>query len=141
MKVLVDTNVVLDLLLDRAPWSSPATQLFSRAETGRLEACLGATTVTTIHYLAAKRVGAGRAAIAVRRLLSLCSVAPVDRAVLEAALSVSFEDFEDAVLHEAARRSGTDAIVTRNLRDFRRALLPVLSPEECLRILESEPGR
>ena len=58
MRVLLDTNVVLDLLLDRDPWSKTAAKLFSRVESGTLDGYLGATTVTTIYYLATKAVGA-----------------------------------------------------------------------------------
>lgn len=135
MKILFDTNVVLDLLLARSPWSRQAAELFSHAEAGNLVAYLGATTVTTVHYLTAKLVGQERAREEIGKLLALCRVAPVNRAVLEGALLLGLADYEDAVLHEAARQVGADAIVTRDNRDFRKSLLPVLSPEECLRIL------
>ena len=112
MRVLLDTNVVLDLLLDRDPWSKTAAMLFSRVESGTLDGYLGATTVTTIYYLAAKAVGAAAAREEIRRLLALCAIAPVNRPVLEAALELDFADFEDSVLHEAARQVGAEAVVT-----------------------------
>ncbi len=136
MRVLLDTNVVLDLLLDREPWSTTATKLFSRVETGTLEGYLGATTVTTIYYLSAKAVGAKTARQEIRKLLALCAVAPVNRPVLESALELGFADFEDAVLHEAARQVGTEAVVTRDSGGFKKATLSVLTPDECLGILE-----
>ncbi len=136
MKILLDTNVVLDLLLDREPWSKAAAKLFSRIESGALEGYLGATTVTTIYYLATKAVGAGAARQEIRRLLALCAVAPVNRPVLEATLELDFVDFEDSVLHEAARQVAAEAIVTRDPRGFKKADLSVLTPDECLVILE-----
>ncbi len=136
MKVLFDTNVVLDLLLDREPWSKTAAELFSKVESGAVEGYLGATTVTTIYYLATKSVGAKQARREVRKLLSLCTVAPVNRPVLEAALELDFSDFEDAVLHEAARQANAEAIVTRDRGGFKKATLSILAPEECAKIAE-----
>lgn len=104
MRVLFDTNLVLDLLLDRKPHSGPAAGLFARVESGELSGHIGATTVTTIHYLAAK-AGVAR------------------RAVLEAALESGISNCEDAVLCEAARQVDAQAVVTRNRRDFRNAPL------------------
>ncbi len=138
MRVLLDTNVVLDLLLDRKPWSTTATKLFSRVEAGTLEGYLGATTVTTIYYLSAKAVGAKAARQETRKLLALCAVAPVNRPVLEAAFELGLADFEDAVLHEAARQVGAEAIVTRDSGGFKKATLSILTPDECLGILEQE---
>jgi hypothetical protein len=94
--------------------------------------------VTTIHYLAAKVVGARRARAEVARLLSLFEIAPVNRGVLEGALQAGFSDFEDAVTHEAARQVDAQAIVTRNLRDFKRSAIPVYSPGDMLAVLEAE---
>jgi predicted nucleic acid-binding protein len=135
LRVLFDTNVVLDLLLDRAPFVEASEQILSRVEAGELSGYLCATTVTTIHYLAAKALGARRALAEVRKLLALFEIAPVNRPILESSLESDFSDFEDAVLHEAARQVEVDAIVTRNRSDFRRALLPAHSPEEMIRIL------
>jgi predicted nucleic acid-binding protein len=133
--VLFDTNVVLDLLLNRKPHSGPAAELFARVESGELSGYIGATTVTTIHYLAEKAVGARRARVLVSRLLNLVEVAPVSRAVLEAALETGISDHEDAVPCEAARQVDAQAIVTRNRPDFRNAPLPVHTPAEMIKLL------
>jgi predicted nucleic acid-binding protein len=135
LRVLFDTNVVLDLLLDRAPFAEASEQILSRVETGELAGYLCATTITTIHYLAAKALGAQRALAEVRKLLALFEIASVNRPILENALESDFSDFEDSVLHEAAMQVGADAIVTRNQSDFRQARLPVHSPEEMIQIL------
>lgn len=136
MKIVVDTNVVLDLLLDRRPWSEAAAALFSEVESGTVEACLCATTVTTLHYLASKTMGEREARRGVGKMLRLCSVAVVNKVVLEAALDAAFPDFEDGVIHEAARLAAADAIVTRDPGGFAGAKLPILTAGECLRILE-----
>lgn len=138
MKILFDTNVVLDLLLDREPFAKTAADLFVRVERGELTGLLGATTITTLHYLAAKVVGVGQARQAIEKLLLLFEIAPVNRAVLATALRLEFNDFEDAVLHEAGRHAGAQGIVTRNPRDFKQANLSVYSPEELIRALAAQ---
>jgi predicted nucleic acid-binding protein len=137
LRVLVDTNVVLDLLLERAPFAEAAARLFSRMERGELEGYLGAGTITTIQYLARKVLGERRARQAVADLLALFEIVPTTRAVLQEALVLPFADFEDAVLREVAWFGGAEAVVTRNLDDFRPATLPVYSPVDLLRALDA----
>ena len=136
MKTLFDTNVILDLLLDREPYSQAAASLFSKAEAGELSGFVCATAVTTLYYLATKAVGSSRALRDIHKLLSILDVAPVNQPVLRAALEAKFADFEDAVAYAAARHAGAQSIVTRNAKDFKRAALPVYSPEEFLILLE-----
>ena len=128
MRVLFDTNVVLDLLLDREPFSLDAARCFSRVEAGEIEGWLCGTTVTTLHYLIRKSVGAARARECISLLLSLFEIAPVNKTALERALNPPFKDFEDAVLHESARLVNADAIVTRNMTDFKHSNIPVRLP-------------
>lgn len=137
MRVLFDTNVVLDVLLDRRPFSAVAAQLVARVERGEIEGLLGATTLTTIHYILAKEVGGDAALGSIRQLVRLFTVAGVDERVLTSALELPFEDFEDAVLHEAARLAGARLIVTRNGADFANATLLIDSPEELEAALAS----
>jgi predicted nucleic acid-binding protein len=136
MKILFDTNVVLDLLLAREPFIGAATQLVAKVEQGDIEGYLCATTVTTIHYLVSKKLNAKQAALAIDRLLRLFEVAVVSRSILSSAMTLPFRDYEDAVLHEAARVAGADAIVTRNLTDFTQAQLPVYEPATLLTLLQ-----
>lgn len=138
MKVLFDTNVVLDQLLERKPHVDSAEQLLSLVDAGRLEGLICSTTATTIHYLASRAVGAQAAMEFIRKLLSFLDVACVDREVLRSALDLGFADFENAVIHEAARQAGATAIVTRNGKDFARSELPVFSPAELLAAVQAE---
>jgi predicted nucleic acid-binding protein len=139
VRVLFDTNVVLDHLLEREPHADTAEQLLSLVDTARLEGVICSTTATTIHYLAAKAVGAAAAMNYLRELLAIFDVARVDREGLRGALDLGFPDFEDAVLHEAARRDGVAAIVTRNGTDFARSVIPVFSPTELLAAMYADP--
>lgn len=135
MKLLIDTNVVLDLLLDRPPFADDAVLLFERAERGDITALLCGTTITTIYYIAAKTIGARKVKQAVGKLLSLCEVAPVGRAVLVDALAADTPDFEDAVVAAAARSAGAEAIVSRNAKDFRNAGIPVYDAAQAVELL------
>jgi predicted nucleic acid-binding protein len=140
VRVLFDTNVVLDVLLAREPHVGPAARLMSLVDEGRVEGILSATTVTTIHYIAAKSVGRESAARHLRELLTIFDIAAVGREVLLDALGLEFSDYEDAVLHEAARAASAAAIVTRNTTDFAAATLPLFSPAELLAAMTATSG-
>lgn len=135
-RVLLDTNVVLDLFLHRKPFLHEAAKIWDMAETGTIEALIAAITPTTASYLIAKSYDAAQAHKDLQHMLHTCSVAGVGIHELETALqdiaSGAFTDFEDAVQHAAAEAAGAEAIVTRNARDFRGARLPVYSPAELL---------
>ncbi|RJP83914.1 MAG: PIN domain-containing protein [Desulfobacteraceae bacterium] len=137
MKTLFDTNVILDVLLDREPFSNDASLLLSKVEQSEIIGFICATTVTTIHYISSKALGAQAASHHIRSLLSLFVIAPVNRVVLENAAASKFEDFEDAVLHEAACHAGAKYIVTRNMAAFKNSKLPVSGPNEFISALES----
>lgn len=130
MKVVFDTNIVLDVLLIREPYAQMSINLFDAVVSKEIEGYLCATTVTTIDYLVAKRQDKQRARELVRRLLELFSVTEVNQAVLASAVNSDFSDFEDAVLYQASCFAGVDSIVTRNGKDFKSALLPIFNPDE-----------
>lgn len=134
MKVLIETNIVLDVLLDRKPFSKLAVEVFSRIEQGQLIGLLGATTVTTIYYLIEKSKGSSIAKTSLDSLLQLFDIAPITRAILISAARLGFDDYEDAVLHEAAVYAGAQAIVTRDSKGFSQATIPVYSPQELVRL-------
>lgn len=132
---MFDTNIFLDLLMDREPFAEAAADLFSRVEEGTISGYVCSTSITTIYYLASKTIGAIRAQEEVKKLLNLFEVAPVNRAVLESALAANFVDFEDAVIYAAACHVGVEAIVTRNQKDFKKAKISVYSSSELVKIL------
>ena len=139
MKILFDTNVILDLLLDRQPFSVEAIQLVQNVEMGLLIGYLSATTITTLQYLAYKVIGKEKANQEIKKLFTLFEIAPVNRIVLENALHSVFHDFEDAVLYEAAHHQGIQAIVTRNVKDFTHAKIPVYNPKQLLKLIAALP--
>ena len=138
MRILFDTNVILDVLLDREPFSTTAAKLFSKVETGEITGYVCATTITTLHYISSKVIGASSAIEEINKLLMLFEVAPVNRAVLDAALTSGFKDFEDAVVHESGVYKETQGIVTRDFDGFKKSKINIYSPEELLLMLESK---
>ena len=137
MRVLVDTNVVLDVLLERRPFAEAATRIFALVEESRIEGFLCATTVTTVDYLLRQALPPAKARDTLRRLLDLFEIAPVNRPVLEQALRSGISDFEDAVLEQAGRLVSVDAITTRNGKDFKKSTVPIFDPAELLSAVES----
>jgi predicted nucleic acid-binding protein len=137
MKILFDTNLILDVLIDRKPFSEAASQLLSLVERGEVSGIICATTVTTIHYLSTKILGKNKSQHQIANLISLFEIAAVNRAVIEEALTSNFPDFEDAVIYQAARHAGAEAIVTRDPKGFQKSNLPIFSPIELLNILQA----
>lgn len=129
---MLDTNVVLDVLLDREAFVEDSSAIFAMVEAGALSGLLCATTITTLAYLAGKTVGKPQATKQIRQLLSLFEVAPVTRAVLDGALASKAPDFEDAVLAQAALQAGAQAIITRSLRDFAHSPVRAHTPAQWL---------
>jgi predicted nucleic acid-binding protein len=145
VKILFDTNVVLDVLQQRKPHFIISASLMNRVEKGTLTGLLCATTVTTIAYLTEqylmKEKGKARVearagtTISLNMLLKIFDIAPVTRAVIDRAANSRFEDFEDSVLHESAVAAGVDGIVTRNQKDYEKSAIAIYSPEELEAIL------
>jgi hypothetical protein len=112
-----------------------ATQIFSKIEKGSITGYVCATTIITIHYLAAKAAGVSKAKKSIHKLLSLLEVTPVNRAVLESALEGTYEGFEDGVVSGAASHIGAKAIITRNARHYRNLSVSAYLPTEILKML------
>ena len=130
MKVLFDTNIILDVLLIRNPFFALSANLLDAVESKDIDGFLCATTLTTIDYLVTKFQNKYVAKLAISKLLSLYSIEEVNQSVLNFANTSNFSDFEDAVLYFSALNVGVDSIVTRNNNDFTSANLPVYTPNQ-----------
>ena len=136
MKVLFDTNIILDVLLDRKPFVEFSSSLVSFVENKEIEGYLCATTITIIDYLVAKAHGRKKAKLTIHKLLSIFQIAEVNKDVLLLSTDSKFSDFEDAVQHYAGQLASVDSIVTRNNADFKQAEYPVYSPDELWGIIQ-----
>ncbi len=132
MNGLFDTNVLLDVFLERDPFFDASSQVIGFAEQGKLEGWICTTTVTTIHYLLAKALTKEKVEKHLNEVLKIFHVSNVFRVVLEDALASGFRDYEDAVLCQSAIYANLDAILTMNGKDLEKNKLPVYSPTEFL---------
>lgn len=139
MRALLDSDVIFDFVLEREPFFQAASQLILLNINEQFEGYISSITPVNLFYLGRKIVGAVQIRQGIADLLTLVKVCPITDACLVQALNLSFTDYEDAVQHSSAVASGLDAIVTRNLKDYKNATLPVFSPTDFLIKLESEP--
>lgn len=136
MKVLVDTNIILDVLLDRESFVEEAIHIFELTETGLIEGFIAATTITNIFYILRKLLGRESTLVAIQKLLLSFELCGVNRQVIEWAIDKNLKDFEDGVQAACADISGLDAIVTRNGADFIDINLPIFSAAELVAHLQ-----
>jgi predicted nucleic acid-binding protein len=141
LRIFLDTNVVLDVLTERKPWFDDSAAVLSLLESEEVEGFVAAHTVTTLYFLIEKSLGGKKARTALLDLLKLVRAAPVDQSLLLKALSLAWDDFEDAVQGACAVEIGAEYFITRNAADFGSLSIPVHSPAEFLSLMKagSEP--
>jgi predicted nucleic acid-binding protein len=133
-RVLIDTDVILDLLLGREPFFPAATRLFGAFQDGRMEGHISSLAFSNLFYILRKQVPGPEAISILRKLRLIARVLPVDEKVIDHALASTFADFEDAIQYFAAAEQGLDAIVTRNRRDYKASKIAIVNAEECLEL-------
>ena len=133
MKVFVDTNVVLDVLLKQALFYKDSIVIFQLANSGRISGILASVSMTNIFYLLrkAKKESAEIYQI-MDKLTALFTVASVTETTVSSALSLRWKDFEDAIQFITAKESKVDFIITRNEADYKASDIPCLTPTEFI---------
>ena len=134
--ILIDIDVILDVLARREPFFAPAANLWAKVENKHIRAYLASHKITTLFYLIRKVKDKKFAEECVRDLLSVFEIAPVDKSTLLLALKPDFKDFEDAVQYAAAKQVNADFIITRNIKNYRKSDIPVMSPDSFLATLK-----
>lgn len=132
LRILVDTNVVLDQLLRREPWYTQAQTFWQARDAGQLVAYLPASVLTDIFYISRRQVGKDQAFQAISRCLREFGLLATYRAVLDAALALPGPDFEDNVQIASAQAGAMDLIVTRNIADCRHSPIPAVEPTDVV---------
>jgi len=135
MKILYDTSIILDVLLDREPFAHNASIVLSYAEKGSVQGLLCATTITTIHYLCTKALGRTQSNDIISYLLDSFEIAPVTKSVLQKATTLPGPDFEDSVLCISGLTAGSDVICTRDSKGFANYNIKQCTPHELIVIL------
>ena len=130
--MLIDTDVLIDVAIDRKPHSESACELLNRLELRPRSAFIAWHTASNFYYLVASKRGAADTRRFVAELLGYVRVAPVDTAALRFAITLPMSDFEDAMQVAAARACNARYIVTRNVRDFRLSPIPAITPQQAI---------
>lgn len=130
MKVLIDTNLVLDLLLNRKPFVVNAVKVFEQAEKGHIETYLTANSVTDIVYILRKAYSGDQIREHLHNMFGFIKIMSVTASDIFGAFKLEMPDYEDALLMQCAKAGGIDFIVTRNKKDFQNCPVECLSLEE-----------
>ena len=133
MRILLDTNIILDFFLERHPFYSESSQLFEAIAENSNEGFFSGSSATDLFYICRRQTQSlDTARQILETTLALLSVCPVTQSILETAFDSGLPDFEDAVQIACAVDQNLDAIVTRNPKDFQTDLIPVLSIADLL---------
>lgn len=135
-KVFLDTNIIVDLIADRKPFSKYAIELFNKAEKRKIQLFTSSHSIATTHYLLKKYLEEKELRDVLSNLLDYLTIIPVGVDVLKKGLRSKHKDFEDAIqIICASTVEKIDCIVTRNIKDFRDCEILVLTPDElCMRL-------
>lgn len=132
MKLFIDANVVLDLILKRYPFFDNIAEILTVAENKNYTLCLSSITFVNVNYIACKFTDKKNVLESLKKLRILFDVLIVSDAEIDKALYSKFNDFEDAVQHYCALKYKCDYIITRDLKDFKNSEISVMTPTEFL---------
>ena len=131
-KLFVDTNIILDWLLDRAPFAEAAAMLFTLAEEQKVVITTSALSLINVAYFLRKATSEKRSRKIIAELRKYCEVTPSDARQIDAAIQSTSPDFEDAYQHACAVADGADLIVTRDQKGYKQSSLPVLTAAQFI---------
>jgi predicted nucleic acid-binding protein len=135
VKVLLDTNIILDVALERQPFFDDSETIISLAEQGQIEGYICASSFGDLYYIIRKAKGRDLALEFLREIVTLCQIATVDSNAINMALTINFRDFEDAIKYSTAVLSNFDVIVTRNSSDFPVTTPRIMTPQQLIQEL------
>jgi predicted nucleic acid-binding protein len=128
VKVLLDTNVILDVWLAREPFWKDSAAILAKSERNEIEGWICPTTITTLHYLGKKVLGEEKTRALLNQLISICKVGKLSVQTLKTALDSEISDFEDAVIEAVSIENNIELIATRNIKDFKRSKVQAMEP-------------
>lgn len=135
-RLFLDTNIVIDFLGEREGFYEPAAKILTLADKKEIEILISPTSVTTVYYVLSKFESSKIALEKIRKFKMLCHISIMDDEVVEKAINSNFKDFEDAMQYFSSLASNCDIIITRNEKDFKNALMPVMNAESYLQTLK-----
>lgn len=135
MKVLLDTNIIVDDALEREPFWEISEQVLELVEQKQVEGYISASTFGDLYYIIRKVRGRDWTITYLRQLVTFCQIATVDSTAINMALTINFRDFEDAIQYSTAVLNHLDAIITRNPRDFSVTTPRIMMPNQLIQEL------
>ena len=137
--IFMDTNVVIDFLADRQPFSLYAARLFDLVITGKVTVYISAVSYNNIYYILRRSLANKTTIKLLADLAEMTEIADVTKLVINQSLASDFNDYEDAIQYYCALSvPQIDFIVTRNTKDFKKSALPVLTPEEATALVDND---
>jgi predicted nucleic acid-binding protein len=131
-KVFLDTNVLLDFLLDRKPFNNDIAEIIEESINKSLQLCVSSVTVTHANYIIGRFEGVKSAKLKTKKILELVTVENVGETTVHKSTKSKFKDFENGVQNFCAVESNHKIITTRNVKDFKESKLAILTPKELL---------
>lgn len=133
-QVLIDTDVILDFFFDRKPFSEYSSQVIGLCETDQIKGFVTPVIYSNLYYLLRQTARHNKVIDNLKQLLMITDVLQMDKEVVSNALNSGFKDFEDSLQNFAAIKNGEiDVILTRNLKDFSKSEIGVLTPETYIK--------
>lgn len=132
-KVFLDTNVCLDVILNREPFAVDAERIFEMGKQREIKLFVSAVSFTTIFYILKRLYRTKQALIDLKEFRKFVTITNVNTIVIDLALQSEFHDFEDAVQYFSAKESDINLIITRNTKDFEGTSIKVLTPKQFLK--------
>lgn len=134
-KVFLDTNIVIDFLGEREYFYESSARVLTLADQKRIKIYTTSNTISTGYYLISKYENSNIALEKIRKFKLLCSISIMNDEVIDKAIISDFKDFEDAIQYFSAVATDCDVIITRNEKDFKNALIPILNAESFLQTI------
>lgn len=139
MRILADTNIIIDVLTSREPWNKSAEKIVLMAANHTIEMYITASSATDIYYLIRKHLhNAETAKVIMGKLFSLTGILEVTANDCMDALASAISDYEDAVVEKVAHRNDIDYIVTRNIKDYQAGDTKIILPDDFIKLVEEE---
>jgi predicted nucleic acid-binding protein len=136
--VFIDTDVIVDFLTDRKPFSLESAKIFSLIDQKKIKGCVSSLSFSNIYYVLRKFGTHKKVISSLQELSEMVDILKVDGDIVKSALTSDFKDFEDSIQYFAAQEhKKVDCIITRNIKDYKDSSLPVMTPETFLVTFEN----
>lgn len=131
--IFLDTNVIIDFLGEREPFYISSAKVVTLADKKKIKLLISPISITTVHYILSKYESPASALEKIRKFKIISEISIVNEIVIDKAINSNFKDFEDAVQYFSAIESKCDVLLTRNEKDFKNAMVPVMDAEAFLK--------